>query len=792
MGVHAESTGEGVNQSVGRWRLSTLGQLAVRDRDGGAVGLHSRPSLLLAYLVDRREPVLRTDLAKLFWPEAPAQRARHGLRQALSRIRRVLGADVVVGGDPVAIDTSRFDTDVDRFLARLEEGRIDAALDLCDGCYLNGLGGDASWEIQEWIDMRRRELEAVLLDRGRGAVRGLMAADDLDPALALVLRLQACLPAEPALALDAAELLLEAGRPHEAEVELDRAHVDGSTQRAVAIRRRLDRTAPAAGVVAGAGLDEPVGAGEPVGAVDSVGAANSVGAGEPVGADKHWGPGGPADTVGHPGADDAAETGRDADLGEEVEAEVGVAAAAAGTAGGAPATLGLRPGPSRSGPRWGWRSLVGAVGIGAVVLGFLRPAALPEASIWFCAEREAAEEADHGFSLELPRRAIAGVSEGPLCPVMPLTSAGDSILALTGSAATGMALELMVGDRVRTLLASQRMRVSFPHRRAGVQDGVISPDGRWVLVSIGESGRSGEAGVADESGMADGSGAPAESGMAVESGVADGSGAPGESGAADESGMAGTVFSEAEVFSGPRPADGRQVPVDYRSNRSRGLQAVMVEIATGEVRRIGPPGVSTWDPRFTPDGSSVVYFSGATGAGDLYRHDLATGTSERLSSDPRPERSVVAGREWTVWVAGAGTPEDPDQVMALEHATGSVREVHAAPWPQQRPDLSPDEERICWTSRELGHWESDIVVADVDGGGRPRTLHSVSRETHCQWLDAKNLLFRSHRTGRAELFVQSVRLWSTAENVTFWDADVGATFVVAEPYRVEGDGGGGR
>ena len=46
---------------------------------------------LLVYLVRNCDkPISRETLAALFWPESPAKDARHNLRQALYRIRRLL------------------------------------------------------------------------------------------------------------------------------------------------------------------------------------------------------------------------------------------------------------------------------------------------------------------------------------------------------------------------------------------------------------------------------------------------------------------------------------------------------------------------------------------------------------------------------------------------------------------------------------------------------------------------------------------------------------------------------
>ncbi|MEQ9569724.1 MAG: hypothetical protein RLN75_06000, partial [Longimicrobiales bacterium] len=530
-----------------------------RESAGADDPLTGQPALLFVHLLDRGTSCARSELATLFWPDADPSRGRHGLRQALSRIRKALGSEAVEGTDPVGARPTAVTWDVVEFEQALDRGDLDGALDLWRGPFLNGAAEGQSWEISEWIERRRRELEALLLDAGRGAVRALMKTEDFESALHLVEQLQDRVAGDRGLAVDAAELLVELGRPHEAEARLEGAEVDRSQPRVAGILKRARRTRPeppALPPVAPSPSDDPF----------------------------------PAPGEGRPGAR-----------------------------------------PSRRAPRVAL-ALVGAAALAAVLIGFFRPAPLDDVSIWFCGHRETR----YGFVVEFPERSISGVLTEPGCPILPL--GGDSVLALVGDPDTGARVVVFAGGGQRTVLELPWAWPTLPLRRAGAQDGVISPDGRHLLLNV-ERPR-------------EASSAPAVPPPGVP-------------------GSIGAVTSDWDV--------------------------VLVDITTGAVRDIAPGAARVWDARFTPDGDAVVYVSDETGGGDLYRHDLATGTTTRLTRDPRLERTPVVGRRFTVFMAGAGTDDDPEQVMVLDHATGDVTARVPSAWSQGPPELSPVPEHVSST-----------------------------------------------------------------------------------------------
>ncbi len=186
--------------------ISLLGTFQVL-RDGRPVTgpTYAKVLGLLGYLaVEADRPHARASLALLLWPEQTDERARHSLRQALSTLRRML--DDHVAAEPVLLVTrdsvqfrhgSRTALDVRQLLTLLQScdrhehqrldacpacaQRLEAALDLYRGEFLEGFGVDDSEGFEDWTTIWRERIRQRVIDaalalaawqEGRGALDG--------------------------------------------------------------------------------------------------------------------------------------------------------------------------------------------------------------------------------------------------------------------------------------------------------------------------------------------------------------------------------------------------------------------------------------------------------------------------------------------------------------------------------------------------------------------------------------------------------------------------------------------
>ncbi len=101
----------------------------------------------------------RDRLIALLWPESDEVRSRHGLRGALSDIRRALGPNAVrAEGDLLWLDPTVVESDVRAFEQALSADRREDAVRAYRGPLLDGFHVDGALEFERWLDGERTRL----------------------------------------------------------------------------------------------------------------------------------------------------------------------------------------------------------------------------------------------------------------------------------------------------------------------------------------------------------------------------------------------------------------------------------------------------------------------------------------------------------------------------------------------------------------------------------------------------------------------------------------------------------
>ena len=204
---------------MARLNLTVLGGFQARLDQGPALELPTRKSqALLAYLaLPPGRSHARDKLAALLWGDMPEPQARAGLRQALSRLRKLAATEppaVRLDGDTVALDPAVVDVDAIEFERLASQGSPDAlegASALYRGELLEGLAlSEAAFE--EWLLAERDRLRELALDALGRVLRHQWATGPGEAALRTALRLAALDPLQESVHRALMRLYAQLGR----------------------------------------------------------------------------------------------------------------------------------------------------------------------------------------------------------------------------------------------------------------------------------------------------------------------------------------------------------------------------------------------------------------------------------------------------------------------------------------------------------------------------------------------------------------------------------------------------
>jgi DNA-binding SARP family transcriptional activator len=197
--------------------VTLFGGVQVRLPSGQATAVPGRNApALLGYLgVHAGQAHSRDKLAALLWPEAPAERARHSLRQTLVTLRQALPAGVLVEvGDTIALaGTAAVDVgDFERAVAAGTPDGLARAADLYQGDLLAGLGSQGA-AFEDWLLSERERLREIALEALAKLLAHRLQAGAAEAAIPIAVRLLGLDPAQEAVHRTLMRLYARQGRP---------------------------------------------------------------------------------------------------------------------------------------------------------------------------------------------------------------------------------------------------------------------------------------------------------------------------------------------------------------------------------------------------------------------------------------------------------------------------------------------------------------------------------------------------------------------------------------------------
>ena len=137
-------------------RVVTFGTLSLRDKSGALSGAGVQPRrlamlALLARAGDRG--VTRDKLLALIWPDTDEERARRAVTQGIYALRQELGSDdALLGIKELRLNPDLVTTDVGDFSTALAAGRLEDAVRLYAGLFLDGVHLVGNDEFERWAN----------------------------------------------------------------------------------------------------------------------------------------------------------------------------------------------------------------------------------------------------------------------------------------------------------------------------------------------------------------------------------------------------------------------------------------------------------------------------------------------------------------------------------------------------------------------------------------------------------------------------------------------------------------
>jgi serine/threonine-protein kinase len=159
-----------------------------------------------------------------------------------------------------------------------------------------------------------------------------------------------------------------------------------------------------------------------------------------------------------------------------------------------------------------------------------------------------------------------------------------------------------------------------------------------------------------------------------------------------------------------------------------------------------------WVPRFSPDGSRNAFGVVTGGQEDIWIHDLARGTTSRLTFDGQRNNDPVWNPDGTSVAFSRDFAAKDLYVLSAEG--GDPAPVVAQDGHQWTTDWSPDGRHVVFTNVTAN---ADIWVAPLTGEGEPRAFFATRYEEGGGRISPNGrwLAYHSDESGQLEVYVQT-------------------------------------
>jgi Tol biopolymer transport system component len=194
----------------------------------------------------------------------------------------------------------------------------------------------------------------------------------------------------------------------------------------------------------------------------------------------------------------------------------------------------------------------------------------------------------------------------------------------------------------------------------------------------------------------------------------------------------------------------------FTSDRSGNWQIWEVPAAGGEARRVRSNAATEWQVDVSADGSRLAFLSNLEGAESLYVMDRGSGQQRLLVR--HGARSILGNPHWSPdgrRIVFSSNWRIGHQIYVAEAGTGEARRLTGIGSGGCEPRFSPDGRKVAYTSRGHLSKESRIVEHDLENG-EERVLVSWPALNYdvAYAPDGSEIAFASNITGEFQVYRQ--------------------------------------
>ena len=238
----------------------------------------------------------------------------------------------------------------------------------------------------------------------------------------------------------------------------------------------------------------------------------------------------------------------------------------------------------------------------------------------------------------------------------------------------------------------------------------------------------------------------------------------------DGSGVSYLTSGDALVLAPRFSPDGSRVL--YTSYETGFPRIYVLDVASGRRRALeSQPGTMSFSPRFSPDGRMVLYSLTRGGNTDLYEMDIASGRNRRLTSAPSIETAPSFspdGRRIVFESDRSGT----QQLYIMPAGGGEARRISFGQGRYGTPVWSPRGDMIAFTKQAKGRFHIGVMRTD---GSEERLLTASFLDEGPTWAPNGRVIMFSRETrgerGSSSLYTVDI----TGRNLRQVPAETGAS-----------------